>query len=73
MRRSPAHRHGGRKGKLTNDPERARLVELGIEWGRTADELAETMNLTDLLEILSVYEKRAEAMEEARNNRGSRG
>lgn len=31
------------------------------------------MNLTDLLEILSVYEKRAEAMEEARNNRGSRG
>jgi hypothetical protein len=50
------------KGKLTDDPERHQLVQLGIEWGRTARELSEAMTPDELVEVLAVYDDRAKAL-----------
>lgn len=47
---------------MTADPERHQLVRIGVEWGRTADELAAILTTEQLWEILAVYDEQAEAM-----------
>lgn len=43
--------------------ERHQLVSIGIEWGRTADELERELTPDALWEILAVYDERRERME----------
>lgn len=71
MRDEGSRGPGDRPGKLTCDPEHAQLVGIGIEWGRTAGELAEVMTLTDLFEVLSVYKARSEEMENRKAGRAN--
>ena len=37
-------------------------MRIGIEWGRSADELASVLTTADLWEIVAVYDEQAEAM-----------
>jgi len=44
-------------------------VSIGIEWGRSADELASVLTTEALWEIVAVYDERAKQMDEARQGR----
>ena len=62
MRSRDGARARAGEGFLSSDPERHQLVSIGIEWGRTADELASVLTTEALWEILAVYDERAESM-----------
>lgn len=44
-------------------------MSIGIEWGRTADELASVLTTEALWEIVAVYDERAKAIKDAESNR----
>lgn len=44
-------------------------MSIGIEWGRTADELASVLTTEALWEIVAVYDERSKAIEDAKSNR----
>ena len=45
---------------------RLRLVQLGCEWGRTADELEDVLTLDGLFEVMAGYAIQSEEFEKKR-------